>query len=59
MPADTFICGTCNSNFADLEAFVIHKKDPCQGQTQPQTDSQDLTNTLFNPDITIPFIGKI
>ena len=31
MSNDIFICGECQTIFEDLNQFVVHKKDGCQG----------------------------
>jgi hypothetical protein len=37
MPMDTFICGTCQVTFNEIDSFVIHKKD-CQANQNQVTD---------------------
>lgn len=44
---DTFICGSCQMTFNDIEQFVIHKKDcnvnllSAAPQQEPQGEGQD------------------
>lgn len=37
MPLDTFICGTCQMSFNEIDSFIIHKKD-CQANSSQLTD---------------------
>lgn len=37
MPMDTFICGTCQVTFNEIDSFILHKKD-CQGNQGQLTD---------------------
>lgn len=47
MAMDTFICGSCQMTFNDIEQFVIHKKDcnvnllSASCQQEPQGEGQD------------------
>lgn len=47
MAMDTFICGSCQMTFNDIEQFVIHKKDcnvnllAASCQQEPQGEGQD------------------
>ncbi|KAH3768960.1 zinc finger protein ZFAT-like isoform X2 [Dreissena polymorpha] len=39
MPLDTFICGSCQGSFNDIEQFILHKNSLC-GQQTDESSSQ-------------------
>ncbi|XP_064641279.1 zinc finger protein ZFAT-like [Lineus longissimus] len=36
MPADTFICGSCQTTFNDISLFIEHKKQPCESAQEEE-----------------------
>lgn len=52
MPMDTFICGTCQLTFNDIESFVNHKKDGCQSNQDIVTDVIEANLPQEFPSIT-------
>ncbi|XP_052061305.1 zinc finger protein ZFAT-like [Mytilus californianus] len=51
MPMDTFICGTCQVTFNEIDSFILHKKD-CQGNQGQLTDVIEANLPQEFPTIT-------